>query len=142
MRRLQIEHVTEYRFGVEVTLLEHTLRLRPRESHNLRIAESHLEISPAYGIRWQRDVLDNSVAVITFAERAPLLRIVSTVVIEHYEGSPFDFLVEEFAVQHPFQYREHDRLDLAPFGAPTWPDDRVEIMSWLAAISIGAGPTD
>jgi transglutaminase-like putative cysteine protease len=137
MKRLQIDHVTEYRFGGVVTLLQHTLRLRPRENHNLRIVESKLEISPAYGIRWQRDVL-----VITFADRVDLLRIVSSVVIQHYEESPFDFLVEDFAVQHPFQYREHDLLDLAPFCTPTWPGDRAEIMTWLAAISIGSGPTD
>jgi len=142
MRRLQIDHVTEYRFGAVVTLMPHQLRLRPRESHNLRIVDSKLEITPAYGIRWQRDVLDNSVAVITFTNRADALRIASTVVIEHYEEAPLDFLVEDFAVKHPFQYHAHDLLDLTPFISPTWPSDRAEVVSWLAGLSLGAGPIE
>ena len=142
MKRLQIEHVTEYRFGAAVTLLPHRLLLRPRENHNLRLVSSKLDIQPAYGIRWQRDVLDNSAAVITFTERAAQLRIVSTVVIEHYEEAPLDFLVEEFAVRHPFAYRTHDVLDLAPFCTPTWPDDRAEVMDWLAGLALGAEPIE
>jgi len=142
MRRLQIDHVTEYRFGAVVTLMPHQLRLRPRENHNLRIVDSKLEITPSYGIRWQRDVLDNSVAVITFTNRADALRIASTEVIEHYEEAPLDFLVEDFAVKHPFQYREHDLLDLTPFITPTWPGDRAEVVNWLAGLSLGAGSTE
>lgn len=142
MKRLQIDHVTEYRFGAVVTLLPHRLLLRPRENHNLRLVSSTLDILPAYGIRWQRDVLDNSVAVITFAEGAAQLRIASKVVIEHYEEAPLDFLVEEFAVRHPFQYRAHDVLDLAPFCTPTWPQDRAEVMAWLSGLSLGAGPIE
>lgn len=142
MKRLHIDHVTEYRFGVVVTPLPHRLRLRPRENHNLRIVDSKLQISPAYGIRWQRDVLDNSVAVITFTERADRLRIESTVLIEHSEEAPLDFLVEDFAVRYPFQYQVDDVLDLAPFCTPTWPGDRAEVMSWLGGLSLGAGPIE
>jgi transglutaminase-like putative cysteine protease len=142
MKRLQIDHVTEYQFGAVVTLLPHRLLLRPRENHYLRLVSSKLEISPAYRIRWQRDVLDNSVAVITFADRADALRIASAVVIEHHEEAPLDFLVEDFAVRHPFQYLAHDVLDLAPFCTPTWPSDRAEIMNWLASISLGSGPME
>jgi len=142
MRRLRIDHVTEYLFGVQVTPLAHQLRLRPRENHNLRIVDSTLDIAPAYGIRWQRDVLDNSVAVITFTERASALRIASGVEIEHYEEAPLDFLVEEFAVRHPFQYRAHDVVDLTPFSTPTWPADSAAVMSWLAGIGLGAGPME
>ncbi|HET6148919.1 MAG TPA: transglutaminase family protein [Polyangia bacterium] len=142
MRQLHIDHVTEYRFGAVVTPLPHRLRLRPRENHNLRIVDSKLEISPAYGIRWQRDVLDNSVAVITFADRADRLRIESTVLIEHYEEAPLDFLVEDFAVRYPFQYQAHDVLDLAPFCTPTWPGDHAEVMSWLGGFSLGTSPIE
>ena len=81
MRSLQIAHLTEYHFGSQVTLLPHRMLLRPRESHGLRIASSVLEISPTPAIRWQRDVLDNSVAVATFAAPASSLRVASQVVI-------------------------------------------------------------
>lgn len=47
MRRLNINHVTEYLFAAPVALLPHRLLLRPRESHNVRIESSTLEIFPA-----------------------------------------------------------------------------------------------
>jgi transglutaminase-like putative cysteine protease len=51
-------------------------------------------------------------------------------------------LVEDFAVKHPFQYRAHDLLDLAPFCAPTWPEDRAAVMGWLGGVSLASGPID
>src|ERR1035437_6828448 len=42
MRRLNISHVTEYRFSTSVALLPHRLRLRPLDSHSLRIESSML----------------------------------------------------------------------------------------------------
>lgn len=77
VRRLQIDHLTEYHFGSEVTPLPHRLLLRPREIHGLRIASSMLEISPAHRIRWQRDAFDNSVAVASFTASAASLRVAS-----------------------------------------------------------------
>ena len=59
MRRLDIGHVTEYQFSSPVSLQPHRLLLRPRESHNVRIESSILEILPAHTLQWKRDVLDN-----------------------------------------------------------------------------------
>ena len=138
MRRLQIDHLTEYRFGSEVTLLPHRMLLRPRESHGLRIASSMLEISPAHRIRWQRDVFDNSVAVASFTAPAKSLRVASKVVIEHYDEEPLDFLVEDYAAMHPFTYRAEDAADLAPLLAMAWPDDRARLDRWLHGLSLGS----
>jgi hypothetical protein len=85
MRRLQISHVTEYRFPGPVSLLPHRLLLRSRENHNVRIESSLLEIFPAHTMQWKRDVLDNSVAVVAITQPTDLLRIASTVVIQHYD---------------------------------------------------------
>jgi hypothetical protein len=78
MRVLRIEHLTEYRFGQPVTLLPHRLLIRPRESHGVRITSSALDIQPAHDVRWLRDVLDNSIALVTFRESADYLRVGST----------------------------------------------------------------
>ncbi|MGO9444611.1 MAG: transglutaminase N-terminal domain-containing protein, partial [Thiobacillaceae bacterium] len=115
MRRLNIDHVTEYVFQNTVSLLPHRLLLRPRESHNVRIESSILEIYPAHTVQWKRDVLDNSVAVVSFSERSNQLRIHSGMVIQHYEDNPFDFLVDDYAVIHPFDYAKEERAELAPF---------------------------
>ena len=89
MRRINISHVTEYRFPTPVSLLPHRLLLRPRENHNVRIESSLLEIVPAHTVQWKRDVLDNSVALVGFAEPADRLHIGSSVVIQHYEDNLF-----------------------------------------------------
>jgi len=87
MRRIRIKHTTAYRYQEEVTLLPHTLHLRPREGHDLRLESSRLDINLAFEIRWQRDVYGNSVAIVSFPKPATELIITSEVVVEHYEGS-------------------------------------------------------
>ena len=136
MRKLQIDHLTEYRFASEVTILPHRLLLRPRESHHLRIASSALVISPANYVSWQRDVFDNSVAVAHFTLPASSVEITSQVVIEHYDEAPLDFLVEDYAAFHPFTYLPDEGTDLAPLLPMTWPGDRVSIDAWLRSLSL------
>jgi len=142
MRRLRIEHVTEYRFVEPTTLLEHRLRLRPREDHGVRIASFSLEIDPQATIRWQRDTLDNSVAIATFRTPATRLRIVSTAVIEHYDEAPLDFVVDERAVTHPFHYDPDEADLLAPFLVPSWPDDEASVRAWLSKVGGDETPVE
>ncbi len=132
MQRLQILHLTEYQFAVPVTLDLHQLLLRPREGHDLRIESSRLDISPAHSIRWHRDVLDNSVATVAFMEPAQRLRIVSDVIIEHYDEAPLDFIVDERAVTFPFYYAANEQVDLAPFQELVYPDDAPVLREWMS----------
>ncbi len=131
MRRLNISHVTEYLFHAPVTLLPHRLLPRPRESHNVRIESSTLDIYPGHALQWKRDVLDNSVALVSFGEVSDRLRIASNVVIQHYDDNPFDFLVDDYAVNHPFEYAEAESIELAPFQQAVYPSDREAVRSWL-----------
>lgn len=131
MRRLSIAHVTEYWYSTSVTLLPHRLRIRPLESHSLRIESSRLVITPAHGIRWFHDVLGNSVALVTFSEAAASLRVLSEVVISVYEDPPLEFLLEEFAVSCPFDYAIDEQPDLAPFQQSVYPGDRAVLHRWL-----------
>ena len=138
MRKLQIDHVTEYRFEAETTLLPHRLLLRPRENHSLRVVSSTLDISVAHALRWQRDALDNSVAVVSFTAPATTLRIASQVKIEHYDDTPLDFFVEDYAATYPFAYPGEDQVVLAPLLAMAWPRDRPTIEGWLRGLSLGS----
>jgi transglutaminase-like putative cysteine protease len=137
MRRLNISHVTEYQFSSPVSLLPHRLLLRPRENHNVRIESSLLEIVPTHALQWKRDVLDNSVGLVSFFPRpAERLRIASNVVIQHYEDNPFDFLVDDYAVIHPFDYAEEERVELTPFRQPVYPADREAVQRWLDGLGL------
>lgn len=131
MRHLNISHVTEYLFYTPVTLLPHRLLLRPRESHEVRIESSTLDIFPGHALQWKRDVLDNSVALVSFSEDSDRLRIASNVVIQHYDDNPFDFLVDDYAVNHPFDYDAAESIELAPFLQAVYPSDRKAVRSWI-----------
>ena len=139
LRTLQIEHITEYEFGLNVTLLPHRLLLRPRENHGLRIASSTLAIVPAPTLRWQRDAFDNSVALVSFTTPSSSLRFVSQVIIEHYDEAPLDFIVDDYAAFHPFSYRPEDALVLAPLRTMAWPNDGATITAWLQRLGLGSG---
>jgi transglutaminase-like putative cysteine protease len=115
MQRYKIVHRTYYNFSAAVRLEPHALRLRPREGHELRIESSSLEITPAATLRWHRDVDDNSVAIATFDSSANQLLIESEVIIQHYNQSPLDFLVADYAVDYPFDYTPEDRIVLLPY---------------------------
>lgn len=115
MRRYKIAHQTLYNFSDTVQLLPHTLRLRPREGHQLRIESSKLSINPSAKLRWHRDVEDNSVAIATFDSRARTLSINSEIIIQQYDQAPHDFLVAEYAVDFPFSYNADDRIQLLPY---------------------------
>ena len=142
MKRLRIDHVTEYRFPRPTTLLPHRLLLRPREDHAVRITSFELDVTPQPQIRWQRDALDNSVALVSFASGSDRLRIESRVVIEHHEQWPLDFVVEQRAVTHPFAYEAPEAALLISFLQPSWPVDRAAVLDWLFGLGIGNAPTE
>ena len=131
MQRLRIKHLTEYIFPSQVTLNQHSLLLRPREGHDVRIESSKLEITPTYNIKWQRDVFDNSLAIVNFLENSQKLSIESEVVIQHYEQAPFDFMLESYASHYPFTYALDEQADLAIFQKLTFYNDQAVVNEWL-----------
>jgi transglutaminase-like putative cysteine protease len=136
MQRLRIQHLTKYLFSTPVTLNPHRLLIRPRAGHDVRIESSRLDITPAYNIKWQRDVFDNSLAVVSFLTRSNELVIASEVVIQHYEHAPFDFLVEAYALHYPFQYAVCEQFDLASFQQLKFFNDQRMVNDWLQQLNL------
>ena len=74
VRTLTVRHVTVYRYSRPVGLGEHRMMFRPRESHDLRLVRTRLDILPRpIHLRWLHDVFDNSVAIATFGGTAQLV---------------------------------------------------------------------
>ena len=140
MRRLRIQHTTEYSFSSPVTLNQHRLLLRPREGHDVRIESSQLSISPAYHIKWFRDVLDNSMALVDFLAPATRLSIVSNVVIQHYSVVSPNLHEQDYALSYPFSYAEEEGLNLSIFQQPVFVDDQPAIVDWLNKIGLAMAP--
>src|SRR5208282_4296678 len=115
MRLLTVRHLTVYRYSEPVGLGEHRMMFRPRESHDLRLLKTSLEITPApASLRWLHDVFDNSVAVARFDDDTTCeLSFDSTVMLEHFETALPDYPLEEYAKTYPFRYSDDELPNLS-----------------------------
>jgi transglutaminase-like putative cysteine protease len=140
MRLLTARHVTIYRYSEPVRFGEHRMMFRPRESHDLRIVSTNLEILPRPStLRWLHDVFDNSVAIATFDDAASELRFDSTVTLEHIETTLPDYALEVEAQTYPFDYSEDERPDLVSALARQYPGD--DLAPWTAHFVPSSGST-
>src|SRR5208282_4807051 len=112
MPKLIIKHVTTYRYRQPVAFGEHSMMLRPRDSHDQRLLDEKLEITPTpIDTRLTRDAFENHVRIVRFAERAKELRFASTIRVEHFHIHIDDLKIEECARALPFSYSAHEMPD-------------------------------
>jgi transglutaminase-like putative cysteine protease len=129
---LEIDHSNVYRYSRPVEFTRHRLMLRPAESHGLQIRSGSIEISPAHSLSWEHDVFYNSIAQVTFTQKADELRIDSHYVVEQFNLNPFDFVLEIYANELPFAYQGDDLEDLAPYRKAQYPGDAHAVREWIA----------
>ncbi|MGR9108506.1 MAG: transglutaminase family protein [Gammaproteobacteria bacterium] len=134
MRRIEIIHATRYDYDEAVQFLTHKLHVRPREGHDIRIESSRLNISPAYTIRWERDIYSNSIALVEFVDKGQTLEIASDVVVQHYQEQPLQFAVDDSALYYPFHYNPLEQIDLIPYQMAVFPHDCAIIQEWVREI--------
>ncbi len=85
------------------------MMFRPRESHDLRLVDSDLQITPRpVELRWLHDPFDNSVAVAQFEGKTTELSFESTVRLQHFENTMPVYPLEEYARTYPFRYADED----------------------------------
>jgi transglutaminase-like putative cysteine protease len=126
MSFLTVRHSTVYRYGEPVGLGEHRMMFRPRASHDLRLIQTSLIITPQPAhLRWLHDPFDNSVAVAIFEGTTSELRLESTVTLEHFETSMPEYPLEEYARTYPFRYSDEDFPSLVRPLARHYPGESV-----------------
>src|ERR1043166_5761753 len=130
MKLLTVRHATTYRYSAPVTFGQHRLMLRPRDSHDLRLVDAELALSPPGRLRWLHDVCGNSVALVDFEEPAAALSIVSTLTIERYALARLDFPISPEAESYPFMHSADDRSDLGRLRERHYPDPRGVVDEW------------
>ena len=131
MKRIRIIHSTSYHYFEPVAFGRHRAMLRPREGHDVHIVSSRLKIEPASSVRWYRDIYGNSIAIITFHERARRLNLHSEVDVDLYEDSPIDWVIDPVASSYPFQYDASEQVDIVPYRLPSYPHDAPAMQEWL-----------
>ena len=142
MPLLTIHHKTEYRYARPVAFGEHRIMLRPRDSHDLRVLSSRLEIVPQpMRLRWIHDVFGNSVAIATFDERSERLSFISTVTVEHKGAAEFALTADDPAYFYPFLYDHDEFTDLVRYIEPQYSDPDGELSAWARNFLDADAPT-
>ena len=141
MTVLNVRHTTVYRYRRPVSLGDHRLMLRPRDSHDLRLIRTNLTLAPPATLRWIHDVFGNSIAIASFVEPATELRIESNLLLETYVVEQPAFQIASEAVNYPFIYSADDRIDLGRMLEPHYPDPADRLGSWARGF-VRSNPTN
>ena len=142
MRTLEIVHRTRYEYSVPVTLGEHRLMFRPRDSHDLRLLHTNLVIEPMAKVRWIHDPFGNSIALAQFEGTTQALELTSTIRLEHFGLPPELPPIEEYARTLPFSYLAEEAPDLARYVERHFPDPNAMVSNWIRQFLEGEGGAD
>jgi transglutaminase-like putative cysteine protease len=135
MTILQVRHKTTYSYRQPVQFGEHRLMSRPRDSHDLRLLDTALVITPpAATTRWMHDVFGNSIAIVTFTEQASQLVFESSFRAEHFPAPELALAVEPYAEKFPFSYSAEDTADLGRTKERHYPDPEHKIDEWAKTV--------
>lgn len=126
-----ITHTTEYKYARPVELGEHRVMFRPRDSHDLRVLATDLQITPeARDIRLIQDVYSNSVALVQPQSPADALKVVCLFTVEHTGSRGLDLPLDPQAETYPFAYSEDDREALGAYLKPCYKDPDNALLKW------------
>lgn len=111
-----IHHVTHYKYDRAIRLSPQIVRLRPAPHCKIPIRSYSLNIEPdGHFINWMQDPYGNYMARIIFPEPVRELKIEVEVLADVRVINPFDFFLEEYANQWPFEYSEDLKRDLKSY---------------------------
>jgi len=114
--RVGIHHKTVYKFDRLVSLAPHQIRLRPAPHTRTPVHQYSIKVEPKdHYINWQQDPFGNFVGRYVFNEKTRQLVIEVDLVVDMVTINPFDFFVEEYAENFPFEYDKQTNKELTPY---------------------------
>jgi len=129
---IEVEHTTMYRYQKPVEFSPHRVMFRPRASHDIRVLSATLDASPLSKQYWVQDVFSNSVLIVEPRVPAELLELRARFLIEHFGTKNLELPLAPEAEHYPFQYSDDERLDLANFLPPQYPEDQAALREWVS----------
>ncbi len=117
--KVALEHRTSYIFDRLVEVHPHVVRLRPAPHTRTTIEAYSIDVEPAdHFINWQQDAFGNFLARLVFPNPTRSLTITVGLIADLKVINPFDFFIEEYAEQVPFEYPKDLRDDLEAYLRP------------------------
>jgi len=112
---------------------------RPRDSHDLRLVDAALTISPRAEVRWLHDVFSNSIAIAAFKDAAEELSFESRIMLDHFGLENPEFNIEPYAQTYPFSYPAEEIPDLGRSVERDYPDPERKVDAWVKGFLNGGG---
>jgi len=132
---LCVSHKTAYRYRQPVVLGPHRLMCRPRDSHDLRLIDTGLAITPQPSdLRWMHDVFGNSIAIATFGDATSELVFESTFRAEHFPLPPRTLIVDDYAAVLPLSYSASETVDLGSSKARHYAGPEHRLDAWVKSL--------
>ena len=126
-----ITHTTHYRYARQVMLCEHLVQFRPRDSHDLRVLATDLQVKPTpMDIRMFQDAYSNSIAMIQPQSPAVELEVVCMSSVEHTGTRAVNFPMSSRAQRFPLAYSDEERLVLRHYLTPFYDDPAGILQDW------------
>lgn len=132
--RVAIRHQTTYDYSQPVNLSPHLVRLRPAAHCRTPIHSYSIKVTPEkHFVNWLQDPFGNFIARYIFPERISRFSIEVELIAEMTVINPFDFFVEEYAEQWPFEYDKELAYQLSPYLSIR--EDGPLLQAWVKKVS-------
>lgn len=138
---LRIHHRTTYAYRRQISLGPHRLLLRPRESRDLRLISSEVNVTPAGVLTWAHDVFGNAVATVVFPMMTDALTIEALTELELHAVAWPVFDIAASAIVYPFRYSDDEWTDLGAATVQQYSDPDERLRKW-ARDFVGGDRTD
>ena len=114
--RVALHHRTTYVYSKPIQLGPQVVRLRPAPHCRTPVLSYSLNVEPTkHFCNWQQDPQGNYLARLIFNELAKKFEVTVDLIVDMSSINPFDFFLEDYAEQFPFEYEPWQANELAPF---------------------------
>ncbi|MGJ8656230.1 MAG: DUF2126 domain-containing protein [Akkermansiaceae bacterium] len=114
--RIALHHKTHYSYDRLATLGPQVVRLRPAPHCRTPIVSYSLKVVPEdHFLNWQQDPQSNYLARLVINQPTREFGVEVDLVVDLAPINPFDFFLDEYAEEFPFEYNPALKRDLRPF---------------------------
>ena len=114
--KVSFHHQLHYRYDRPIILGPQTLGLRPAPHCKTSIQSYSLKIEPEnHTITWQQDPYGNFLARVNVPNKTDFFNIDVDLIVQLQPINPFDFVIENYSSQYPFEYEPQLKKELIPF---------------------------